>query len=470
MMDEDFALFQETQAEAFHTICAFARELAAGRQLTLGAMIQRMPLVDPSDAAETAAFLSEVFDFGAASPGMEDVPRREGVRPVPVLPSRVELAWLRGMVEDPEAAFLLPPALREKLAARLACVPRLSEACWSDVREAGDDIKAPAYQAKLACLAEALRRGRFVRYENVDRTGAVHTDEAARSAALQVSAGWFVWLMKMGMSFPRLKSEKGEFGWRSGTVFWEALQVLRFAFRDFCARGRRADEHGRLVVVCFLAGARHVFIEVRVAVAAEVQARVVLPDVDAFHAAAFRTLRRVFFHVDGAAEHAIDAFLVDARAMEDAVAIEVDGLGAGLEIDAGSSGRTGEARGDLFHVRRRHRQESERLRVARRFLVEVEKADDAALRVRRECREQAAEGGRVPVEGVFRAQEDGIVAPDDFFTADGAGKSLERLDARGKRRQAGLGVALVGIERVLEIIAVSHGIELGEVQIGRAHV
>ena len=58
MKGEEFALFQETQAEAFRMACTFARELAAGRRLTLGEMVRRMPLADPCDDAQTMAFLS----------------------------------------------------------------------------------------------------------------------------------------------------------------------------------------------------------------------------------------------------------------------------------------------------------------------------------------------------------------------------------------------------------------------------
>ena len=192
MKGEEFALFQETQAEAFRMACTFARELAAGRRLTLGEMVRRMPLADPCDDAQTMAFLSEIFDCGTASPGLDDVPRGDGMRPVPVLPSRIELAWLRGMVEDPQASFLLPQALREKLVARLAAVPHPDGACWLDVREMGDDIAAPIYQARLACLAEALRRERFVHYENVDRAGVIHAEEAA-PMQLEYDAYQHVW-------------------------------------------------------------------------------------------------------------------------------------------------------------------------------------------------------------------------------------------------------------------------------------
>ena len=101
-----------------------------------------------------------------------------------------------------------------------------------------------------------------------------------------------------------------------------------FARGNGLVAAQGAGEDGGVAVVVGEAGFGHAPVGVGIAVAAAVQAGVILADVDALHAVADVALSRVFFDVDGCADDAFDAFLVDAGPVLDAVGGEVDCLRA----------------------------------------------------------------------------------------------------------------------------------------------
>ena len=83
-------------------------------------------------------------------------------------------------------------------------------------------------------------------------------------------------------------------------------EKLHFSSRDFVGAFRLPDQERRVFVVLAEEGFHTFGIEVRVTVSASVAAGIVLADVDAFRAAAFRTLIRVFFCADGATRDFFD--------------------------------------------------------------------------------------------------------------------------------------------------------------------
>ena len=191
-----------------------------------------------------------------------------------------------------------------------------------------------------------------------------------------------------------------------------------FACGDGLVAAQGAGEDGGVAVVVGEAGFGHAAVGVGVAVAAAMQAGVVLADVNALHAVADFALSRVFLDVDGRADDFLDAILVDTGAVFDAVGVEVDCLGARLQGNARAFGQAREALGDHLHLGDAERVQCERLCVALRLAIEVEKTDDAAVGVRRELLEHRGEVVQVLPDGVAVVEQDGVVAPDHAFLAE----------------------------------------------------
>lgn len=84
----------------------------------------------------------------------------------------MELIWLRAMLKDSGAAFLLPADLREKLLQKLAAIPEWPRETWQIVQEQGDD--RTALQARLATIWQALREKHQLAYANRDSRGKLH--------------------------------------------------------------------------------------------------------------------------------------------------------------------------------------------------------------------------------------------------------------------------------------------------------
>lgn len=168
-------LFHEVHSYPYLWLCLLCNEVHAGARLTRADILRRLgqmeglDLVDHLSQERLAALTDAVFSFDEAGRAVLAADLL-----VPHRPTTYELRWLKTMLTDPAAAFLLPRELREKLCTRLADVPAYPTQAE---REQGDDL--PALQTTLASFWQALTTGHMISYVNIDGRGKRHAHTAA---------------------------------------------------------------------------------------------------------------------------------------------------------------------------------------------------------------------------------------------------------------------------------------------------
>lgn len=165
-------LFHELQAALFQSLVAVVNEIHAGARLTRKDVLRRLQPLDPVYVSRQEEIIDTMFTF---SPSGEAKLLLES--PVHLPPTKAELRWLKTMLEDESAAFLVAADLREKLLLRLAAVRAYPQEAWHVLRGAGDDAKS--VEKPLAEFWRALREGRMVFCRNVDALGLCHESKAA---------------------------------------------------------------------------------------------------------------------------------------------------------------------------------------------------------------------------------------------------------------------------------------------------
>ena len=161
-------LFHEVHSELFLALCRIINAIAAGARMTRVDILQQLPNLDWGGLERANALIDTLFLFqpdGSACLFLDNG--------IAARATAAELVWLRAMLDDPGAAFLLPDDLREKLRQTLAAVPEWPrETIWQTVQEQGDD--RTALQGRLAIIWQALREKRQLAYANRDSRGQLH--------------------------------------------------------------------------------------------------------------------------------------------------------------------------------------------------------------------------------------------------------------------------------------------------------
>ena len=171
-------LFHEVHSYPYLWLCRLCNEVHAGAGLSRADILRRLgqmeglDLVDHLSQERLAALTDAVFAFDEAGRAV-----LAADLPVPHRPTTDELRWLKTMLTDPAAAFLLPEELREKLCERLPDVSAYPTHTWRTEREQGDDL--PALQTTLAAFWQALTTGHMISYVNIDGRGKRHAHTAA---------------------------------------------------------------------------------------------------------------------------------------------------------------------------------------------------------------------------------------------------------------------------------------------------
>ena len=158
-------LMHPMENRVFAALARIVQELADGEDLTRKELLHRLPY----HAGETAAnqeqalhFINTAFCFDDAltADDWEDtafLPTANQI-PLPWRLSFVEKRWLRTLVLSPDASFLLPEDLREKLKDALKDVPPLDLSFVRRSQLAGDDLTSPETLAVLQAVFACVRK------------------------------------------------------------------------------------------------------------------------------------------------------------------------------------------------------------------------------------------------------------------------------------------------------------------------
>ncbi len=147
----------------------------------LQAAMLRSPAPDGISAAEEEELMDSLFLFDTSGRAAEAKLFYEA--PVPALPSLTELRWLKTMLTDEAADFLLEPPLRNKLLEKLKDVSVLHvDELWEKKTQVGDDLREEPFHTHLKTIWTALRDKKQIHYINRDGQGTrhEHTQEPCR--------------------------------------------------------------------------------------------------------------------------------------------------------------------------------------------------------------------------------------------------------------------------------------------------
>lgn len=168
-------LFDEIHNPVFRTMIHLVNRIDEGNQLTRREILSAIRSVphlqqrEVPDIQREEAIVDKVFGFSGEQG--KDAPAAlciHGKIPVPV--TRPELSWLKTMLLDEEAAFLLSPSLAGKLRKKLEEIPPLyTPEQWKRIRMKGDHF--PSIRRFLTTAKEALRRQRKLHYINKAANG-----------------------------------------------------------------------------------------------------------------------------------------------------------------------------------------------------------------------------------------------------------------------------------------------------------
>ena len=167
------SLLHDIHADLFLALASLVNDVARGARPTRRELLRRLPHPDPAQSQEELALLESLFLFDAEGRALPFVRQ-----PVCLTPTRGEQKYLKMMLSDRAAQFLLPEDLRQKLLSRLEDIdiPDIA-AHWSLTQDHGDDIAA--LQPRLALVFAALRDRRMLICHNVDRRGRSHVSRVA---------------------------------------------------------------------------------------------------------------------------------------------------------------------------------------------------------------------------------------------------------------------------------------------------
>ena len=181
-------LFHETQSSLFRTLCRIINQMNAGKQYRCIDILDELHDsllhdINPSQVniEEEEKLLDSIFLFD--SPDMNAEAKPFYSASIPAIPSRLELRWLKTMLIDDSADFLLAQPLRRKLLDKLTTVDVLPiSKLWEKQQLTGDKPDAEPFRTHLRTIWQALKERKKIHYINIDRQNRRHeyTQEPCR--------------------------------------------------------------------------------------------------------------------------------------------------------------------------------------------------------------------------------------------------------------------------------------------------
>ncbi len=167
-------LFHETQSSLFRTLCLIINRIYAGEKYRRNDILDELHSAllhakRPANAGieDEKNLLDSIFLFD--TPDDEAEATLLYPAPVPSIPSISELRWLKTMLMDDSADFLLEPALRKKLLKKLTTINVLPiPALWRKKQNTGDSPKTEPFHTHLKIIWRALREQKKLHYINID--------------------------------------------------------------------------------------------------------------------------------------------------------------------------------------------------------------------------------------------------------------------------------------------------------------
>lgn len=155
-------LLHELHSILFAALVHIIHAIASGERLTRSDLLARLPLQDRAHTEREEALIDTLFHFGEQ--GYAELLVNTTLC---LPPTTTERIWLKTMLLDPRAGYLLASDLRVRLLERLDSVAALPDNIWERVQNVGDNI-APA---TLRTVWQAVTRGRCLYIESRARTG-----------------------------------------------------------------------------------------------------------------------------------------------------------------------------------------------------------------------------------------------------------------------------------------------------------
>lgn len=195
-MNNPNEFLQETHSQLFTSLTYIMNEIYAGEKYNLNKCLAAMKDTDPNNEGRILSLLDSALFFTTSNGTPIDIIslyenqqltaqiKKESCAnlrielPVPVVPTDTELPFLKYMLTDETANFLLPTNIREKLLAMMknVSIPNLKEH-YDILRPANSDTTDEKLRNILHSFWLALCKGKIVYYENMASNGILYKGE-----------------------------------------------------------------------------------------------------------------------------------------------------------------------------------------------------------------------------------------------------------------------------------------------------
>ncbi len=167
-------LFHETQSFLFRKLCFIISRMYTGEKYRCGDILDELHSASlqtkkPADVSveEEENLVDSVFLFD--TPDINAEAKLFYPAPIPSIPSLLELRWLKTMLTDDSAEFLLEMPLRKKLLEKLTNIDVLPvSTLWEKQQNIGDTPISEPFHTHLKIIWQALRKQKKLHYINID--------------------------------------------------------------------------------------------------------------------------------------------------------------------------------------------------------------------------------------------------------------------------------------------------------------